>query len=106
MNSRFFALLGLCGFGLLSVSMVAPASACTPHPDNPSGCDVFNPGRIRVIPIPEKFPPKPGPACLSCPHDLTLDKSILINPLPDLIQRPQSGLGNSGLVNIPSQTFR
>jgi hypothetical protein len=42
MIRRTWLLLGLVSVGAIAPFLIAPAHACTPHPDNPSGCDRIN----------------------------------------------------------------
>ena len=62
---------------LFSLS-IAPASACTPHPDNPDGCNDWPFRRIN----PDRFQikkPFPWPVCLSCPTSALERKDLVIN---------------------------
>ena len=69
MNAKHLT-LGLFGLAVTPFIVSASASACTPAPDNPDGCDGINGGRIRVQVPPRQIPRWPGPfppTCLSCP---------------------------------------
>lgn len=97
MNVKYLALMGFCGLALAPLCFSSPASACTPAPDNPNGCDGINGGIIRRIPRePQVKIPYPGPTCLSCPslYD-RLDPEVQVNPQvieqlqPQVIQQPQ-----------------
>lgn len=63
-----------CALGLslgIPAIMSLPANACTPHPDNPSGCDKYNNPR---------FPPQPDcPFCTIKPAPL--ENPYILNPI-------------------------
>ena len=102
MNAKHLT-LGLFGLAVTPFILSASASACTPAPDNPDGCDGLNGGRIRVQEIPRLTPqwrvPIP-PTCLSCPplREAALEERINPSVLqaeqvhqlqPQLIQQEQ-----------------
>ncbi|MGK7913753.1 MAG: hypothetical protein AB4050_20060 [Synechococcus sp.] len=95
--------LGLFGLAVTPFIVSASASACTPAPDNPDGCEGLNGGRIRVQVAPRPIPhwqvPIP-PTCLSCPplREAALQEKInpsvlqteQVNQLqPQLVQHEQ-----------------
>jgi hypothetical protein len=51
MIRQTWLLLGLVGVGAITPFLISPANACTPHPDNPHGCDRIN-QRIRFPVVP------------------------------------------------------
>lgn len=71
MKLQQIALMSLLGLSTLPALMTAPAQACTPAPDNPSGCDGLNGGGPRFNPelfqVRPKFKKPIGPVCLTCP---------------------------------------
>ena len=81
MNAKHLT-LGFFGLALAPVIFSASASACTPAPDNPNGCDGINGGPIRLQPVPRETlqlrVPIPHPTCLSCPslRDSALEEHI------------------------------
>lgn len=42
MIRQTWLLLGLASVGAIAPFLISPAHACTPHPDNPNGCDRIN----------------------------------------------------------------
>jgi hypothetical protein len=42
MLCQTWLLLGLVSVGAIAPFLISPAHACTPHPDNPQGCDQIN----------------------------------------------------------------
>ncbi len=42
MIRQTWLLLGLVSVGAIAPFLISPANACTPSPDNPSGCDRIN----------------------------------------------------------------
>ena len=87
-------LLTMVTFGVNSFVAKAPANACTPHPDNPDGCNNWPPRRIKVEDLKVKKPfPWPGPVCLSCPSNVLLKDQLI---LKESILNP-SGLASESL---------
>ena len=77
-----------CFSGFFAIAQM-PADACTPHPDNPDGCDDWPPRRVKVEDIKVKKPfPWPGPVCLSCPPNLVLKDQLI----RERFTLPQRGL--------------
>ncbi|MEL7086424.1 MAG: hypothetical protein AAF268_11290 [Cyanobacteria bacterium P01_A01_bin.3] len=80
MNAKHLT-FGLFGLAVTPFIFGASASACTPAPDNPDGCDGINGGRIRVqVPLRriQRWPGPFPPTCLSCPslREATLEERI------------------------------
>ena len=63
---------------LFSLPM-APASACTPHPDHPDACDDWPIRRIDPARV-EIKKPFPFPVCLSCPTAVLKTPTDLVLP--------------------------
>ncbi len=78
MKGLTLAVLTATCLGAAFLLAEAPANACTPHPDNPDGCNNWPPRRVKVEDLKLKKPfPGPGPVCLSCPsHVLPKDQLI------------------------------
>jgi hypothetical protein len=51
MLRQTWLLLGLVSVGAIAPFLISPAHACTPHPDNPQGCDRIN-TRLRFPVVP------------------------------------------------------
>ena len=89
MKLQQIALVSLLGLSTLSVVATAPAQACTPAPDNPSGCDGIN-GTPRFDPrvseLRQKVRVPVGPTCLSCPPH-TLKAKEQIKPIQPELQQ-------------------
>lgn len=72
-------LLTMVSFGIVAIASDAPAAACTPHPDNPDGCNNWPPRRINLEDLKIKKPiPWPGPVCLSCPSNILSQDQLIL----------------------------
>ncbi|NJN23301.1 MAG: hypothetical protein HC810_01395 [Acaryochloridaceae cyanobacterium RL_2_7] len=80
MKNILLTVLATASLSSLFSLPMAPAHACTPHPDHPDGCDDWP---IRKI-DPEKFQlkkPFPWPDnCLSCPTSVLKREALVIYP--------------------------
>ena len=106
MNVKQMTLLGLFGLAIAPIAIGVPASACTPAPDNPNGCDGINgPIRIQPYPYPQEILrpqiPYPEPVCLSCPPIDRLDARVLLEKEPEVLQIQPEVIQESQLLEIP-----
>jgi hypothetical protein len=93
MIRQTWLLLGLVGVGAIATFLISPANACTPHPDNPHGCDRIN-QRIRfpVGPTGGGTGDDPWPSnCPQCGQINFHAKDPVI--LPESGFQPQGGFG-------------
>ncbi|WP_404788781.1 hypothetical protein [Altericista sp. CCNU0014] len=94
MIRRTWLVLGLVGAGAIAPFLISPAHACTPHPDNPSGCDRIN-RRYNIPAVGSGGWDDPWPP--NCPQcgKLKLNREDLILPADRF--RPQGNFGQQML---------